>query len=133
MISSRRPSSHATGVTLVRSELERRGCTVRRAAPRSGANLVVTRPDGKEALVQVSSLWNAGNVWWPPKKEPNPSLLYILVALNPEPSRFFIMTQTEHDDLAEEYRLAHPRQKALGGFDWKAALPFENEWSKLGT
>jgi hypothetical protein len=61
------------------------------------------------------------------------ALYYILVLVGRERAvdRFFILSQSECNDLIRRYLEGHPTAKPTPGFNWSDAFPFENRWDTL--
>ena len=97
------------------------------------ADLMVGHPKtGSQFWVDVKGQWTS-NAWWGTSKQQRSNLFYILVLVAPSRSddRFFVLSQTEFDDLIEQYRLAHQNAKPVGGFNWRDPHRYENQWAKL--
>jgi hypothetical protein len=60
-------------------------------------------------------------------------LYYILVLVGRERvgDRFFILRQSECNELIRRYLEAHPTAKPIPSFNWRDAFPFENRWDSL--
>jgi hypothetical protein len=126
---------------LAAAELIRRGYTVSFTQGNNTpvADLMVGSPSSKLFWVDVKGL-SAKNAWLITPKELRDDLFYILILLSPlaerpgarGPDRFFVLTQTEANDLEAAYRKAHPKDKGLiPGFNFSAPADHEDHWEKL--
>ncbi len=120
---------------LVAAELERHGYDVAFTMGSSTpvADLMAGHAaTGEQFWVDVKGLW-ASNAWWGNAKPVRTNLFYVLVLVGEDRTkdRFFVLNQTEFNRLVEEYRLAHPSAKPVGGFNWGDPLKFEGHWEKL--
>ena len=126
---------------LAAAELIRRGYTVSFTQGNNTpfADLMVGSPESKLFWVDVKGL-SAKNIWLVTPKEDRQDLFYILVLLAPlverprnrEPDRFFILTQSEVNELEAAYLKAHPHDKGLmRGFSFAAPAAHEDQWDKL--
>jgi hypothetical protein len=97
------------------------------------ADLMVGHPKtGDQFWVDVKGL-RTRNAWWGKAKTERPKLFYVLVLVGRQyaDDRFFVLTQKEFNALVEQYRISHPSQKPVGGFDWRYPIGFEAQWGKL--
>jgi len=97
------------------------------------ADLMVGHPlTGEQFWVDVKGMWDP-NAWWGTPKAVRPNLFYILVLVGVDRNadRFFVLNQSEFNTLIEQYRQAHPAAKPVGGFNWGDPHAFENRWEKL--
>jgi hypothetical protein len=120
---------------LVAAELVRRHCVVSFTMGNTTpmADLMVGLKDGRQFWVDVKGL--SGNNAWPLSlKRAMNDLYYILVRVGESRTqdRFFILKQSEGNDLVTQYQKAHPNSShSFPGFNWGDALPFENRWDIL--
>ena len=114
---------------LAAAELVRRDCivsfTMGNTTPM--ADLMVGRPNGEQFWVDVKGL-SRPNAWLVAPKPALTGLYYILVLVGRErPSdRFFILSQSDFNDLIRQYRADHPDVKPIPSFNWGDAFKFEN-------
>jgi hypothetical protein len=132
---SRKRSAQWAAQFLVAAELERNGYDVAFTMGNSTpvADLMAGHSGtGVQFWVDVKGLW-AQNAWWGKAKRDRPNLFYVLtlVGKNRGLDRFFVLSQSEFNSLVEGYRLAHPAQKPVGGFNWADPVKFEGQWTKL--
>lgn len=120
---------------LAAAELVRRNCVVSFTMGNTTpiADLMVGLRDGRQFWVDVKGL--SFNTAWPlsPKRTMS-ELYYILVRVGEDrrQDRFFILTQSEANQLVARYIETHPtNSRKWSGFDWKDALAFENQWHVL--
>ena len=131
----RRRSAQWAGQFLVAAELERNGYDVAFTMGNTTpiADLMVGHSaTGEQFWVDVKAQWEE-NAWWGKAKSLRLKLFYVLVKVGKiyGDDRFFILNQLEFNTLDEDYRLAHPTQKPVGGFDWNYPIPYEGHWEKL--
>lgn len=132
---SRKRSAQWVAQFLIAAELERKGYDV---AFTMGNHAPVTdlmaghSTTGVQFWVDVKGQW-APNAWWGKAKPPRLNLFYVLVLVGPigNLDRFFILDQLEFNNLVEQYRVTHPNQKPVGGFNWGDPQKFEGQWQKL--
>jgi hypothetical protein len=126
---------------LVAAELVRRGYTVSFTMGNSTpvADLMAGTPKGKQFWVDVKGLASKSD-WLVKPKEPHENLFYILAFLSPlagpqsvrQPDQFYVLTQTEANQLEREFRAAHPNMKTtMPGFKFRSAEPHRDKWDKL--
>ena len=119
---------------LAAAELVRRHCIVSFTMGNSTPmpDLMVGLPDGQQFWVDVKGL-SAPNAWLIKPKPAMTALYYILVLVGRERvrDRFFILTQSECNELIRRYLEGHPTAKPIPSFNWGDALPFENRWDIL--
>jgi hypothetical protein len=119
---------------LAAAELVRRHCivsfTMGNTTPM--ADLMVGLQDGQQFWVDVKGL-SAPNAWLIKPKPAWAELYYILVLVGRERvgDRFFILRQSECNELIRRYLEAHPTAKPIPSFNWRDAFPFENRWDSL--
>jgi hypothetical protein len=76
----------------------------------------------------------AQNPWWAKREPERPNLFYVLVFVGETPNldRFFILNQSEYNDLIEQFRIAYPNQtQKYDGFNWGDPERFKDNWQKL--
>ncbi len=126
---------------LAAAELIRRGYTVSFTQGNNApvADLMAGSPSSKLFWVDVKGLASK-NAWLIKPKAPRDELFYVLVLLSPlaqnsekrAADRFFVLTQTEANELEAAYRQTHPNDKgAIPGFAFADALAHEDRWDKL--
>ncbi len=126
---------------LVAAELIRRGCTVSFTQGNNTpvADLIVGSPNSTLFWVDVKGL-SSKNAWLIRPKALREQLFYVLVLLSPlandqkerTADRFFVLTQSEVNDLEAAYKRDHPNDKGtIPGFAFTAAVAHENRWDKL--
>jgi hypothetical protein len=131
----RRRSAQWPAQFLVAAELARQGYnvafTMGNATP--VADLMVGHPlTGDQFWVDVKGQWTKSS-WWGNAKKPRRNLFYILVLVGKDRSadRFFVLTQSEFNGLIANYKKTHPKQRPVGGFNWKDPQGHEAAWIKL--
>jgi hypothetical protein len=119
---------------LAAAELVRRHCIVSFTMGNSTpmADLMVGLPDGRQFWVDVKGL-SGPNAWLVKPKPAMTALYYILVLAGRERAgdRFFILRQSECNELIRSYLEGHPTAKPIPSFNWGDAFPFENRWDTL--
>jgi hypothetical protein len=103
------------------------------------ADLMVGAPTRQQFWVDVKGV--ASEVPWLLKPKPEQqNLFYILVSLAPLaaastqrlPDRFLILSQKQANDLVENYRREHPKNRGtMPGFNWKDGQVYEDAWKIL--
>lgn len=123
---------------LVASELERNGYDVAFTMGNQTpiADLMVGHSaTGNQFLIDVKGMWTQ-TAWLVGKPKPSrPNLFYVLTVVGKNRNnRFFVLSQAELNGLIEDYRIrrAGATDPFIGSsFDFKDALPFEEQWQKL--
>lgn len=119
---------------LAAAELVRRHCVVSFTMGNTTpmADLMVGLPSGEQFWVDVKGL-SKPNAWLVSPKPAMTGLYYILVLVADKRARdrFFILKQSEFNDLIQRYLEGHPNAKPIPSFNWGDALAFENRWETL--
>src|SRR6266852_9833973 len=126
---------------LVAAELTRRGYTVAFTTGNytPDADLMARSHAGKQFLVDVKGL-STKNPWLVRPKPSCVELYYVFVSLAPlaetsgvrKPDEFFVLTQTEVNDLIHAYQKAYPNDKGKApGFKFAALQDSKDAWNKL--